>query len=253
MFLTISSVSLVTMVPTFLLLAHVAMAGPAVADLQLLDADQGDFVVKAEVDPMAGLPVVDMDGAVVTGSVPRGAHLRGYGGRIELEASMLADGVSATESDLVFGESAAGELAPLPSGRLKRGDTTVTGWVGLTDGETRLAKRQAHLNAPVCAVQKGPMVPEHDLELRVTRSPRAGETIPQQTWQDRPSFVMGQDQEGVDAVYASLAPGDQITVVQISGGPRFVEEVELRRSGRRLNWRRDHKGEAVCFEDQSPE
>jgi hypothetical protein len=118
----------------------------------------------------------------------------------------------------------------------------------LADSLSHLASRQESARGKVCVEHKGPMLPERELELRLTRPPPAGEAIPNATWQDRPSFVLGEDPDGTTLVYASLQPGDQITVVQITGGPRFVEQVDLLRTGRSLRWRRDHKGESLCYE-----
>ncbi len=238
-----------------LLLSPFVQAAPAVADLQPTDRDTVDFVVEGiQTPPQAeAYPEVEMAGAVVRGTVPGGPRVRGYGGRIELEASMGADGASASDADLVWAQTAPAELTTTATGRTRRDEAAVTGWVGLTDGETRLARRAALGAGTVCAEREGSPEPEHDLDLRLTRPPPAGEALAQQTWEARPSFVLGEDSEGQTGVYASLQPGDQITVVQISGGPRFVEEVELERTGRTLRWRRDHKGESVCYEDPPAE
>lgn len=232
-----------------ILLSPAALAAPAVADLQPDEgAETADFVVETTPEAVPPLPELQMDETLIKGSVPSGPRVRAYGGRIELEAAMGADGVSAAHSDLVFAQSAGGELSTGSSGMLTRGDTTVTGWVGMSDGETRLARRQPTGKGSVCATRSGENAAERDLALRLTRPPPSGEALPTETWESRPSFVMGADTEGLTQVYASLQPGDQITVVQISGGPRFVEEVELTRTGRSLRWRRDRKGESVCYE-----
>ncbi len=234
---------------TFLLiLATDAQADPAVADLQPGEEESADFVVEAP-PSLEELPEVEMAETVVTGTTPSGPRVRAYGGRIELEANMTADGVSASQADLVFAETSPSELAVTPLGRLTRQETGVTGWVGLADGETRLARRAALDEGTVCAEREGAQVAERELDLRLTRPPPGSEDLAQDTWEQRPSFVMGEDDDGLTAVYASLQPGDQITVVQVSGGPRFVESVSLRRTGRELRWRRDAKGESVCYED----
>ena len=236
------------MLVTLSLFTSIGLADPAVAELTLPGPElDGDMVIEALDPELEGLPEVEMDPVLVTGSSGSGPRMRGFGGRIELEAAMTADGVSVSSSELVFAEAASGELARSRAGRVRRGDTTVAGWVGLTDGGTRVALRRPSGAGELCAERDGSGVAERSLDLRLTRPPPSTEHESLETWEDRPSFVLGRDTSGRDGVYASLQPGDQITVVEISGGPRFVEEVELTRPGRSLRWRRDAGSEEVCY------
>lgn len=239
-----------------LLFAFPTLAAPAVADLLRDNEEAAEFVVEANDHTIEPPPKVEMDEALFKGAVPSGPRVRQYGGRIELEAGMGADGVSAADADLVFAQTSPSELTTTALGRVTRDETAVTGWVGLSDGKTHLARRGRLSMGTVCAEREGATGPERDMDLRLTRLPPASEALAQEAWDARPSFVMGEDKEGLTAVYTSLQHGDQVTVVQITGGPRYVEEVELTRTGRVLRWRRDHKGESVCYEepvtDKSP-
>lgn len=196
---------------------------------------------------LAAVPMheIEMPPRVVLGDAWNNPILQSVPGRVNLEAAMRGDGVPLEKAHLVFLDHSASESA----GRLQQGASEVARWLHLADGSEQLSASISGRQPESCSNLRIGQEPLSEPELRLYEPPdSASSTLVRDAFAATPIFAMGPTASGKGRVYAALAPGDQILMVQaFSPKGEFGELIRLARGDTTIQVIRNDEAASLCY------
>jgi len=196
---------------------------------------------------LAAVPLheIEMPPRVVLGDAWNNPVLQHVPGRVDLEAALRGDGVPLENAHLVFLDRSAREEA----GRLRKNASEVARWLHLADGTEQLTAEQDGRKPESCSNLRIAQEPLEQPELRLYEPPDPeSSSLVLEAFKQTPIFAIGPSASGEGRVYAALAPGDQVLLVQaFSPKGEFGELIRLDRGEASLQVIRNDEAASLCY------